>query len=205
MNLLIHRKESIILTTIDLIDKYGIHQISTREIAKKQNITEGAIYKHFKSKNELMLGVLDYFSQYDSDLFLTAQQKETAEEAIFFLVESLSSYYENYPSITAVLLSLEIMRYDEALKSKVEDIYSTRFVFLQKIIQKGQETGEIPPKLSSEMLTDIIIGTCVALCARWRLQQYSFSLRGKCLEAVNAILGSFIQGKINPQRRESID
>jgi AcrR family transcriptional regulator len=205
MNLVIHRKESIILTTIDLIDKYGIHQISTREIAKKQNITEGAIYKHFKSKNELMLGVLDYFSQYDSALFLTAQQKETAEEAIFFLVESLSSYYENYPSITAVLLSLEIMRYDEALKSKVEDIYSTRFVFLKQIIQKGQETGEIPPILSSEMLTDIIIGTCVALCLRWRLQQYSFSLRGKCSEAVNAILGSFIQDKINPQRGESID
>ncbi|NBJ14420.1 MAG: TetR/AcrR family transcriptional regulator [Dehalobacter sp. 4CP] len=205
MNLLIHRKESIILTTIDLIDKYGIHQISTREIAKKQNITEGAIYKHFKSKNELILGVLDYFSQYDSDLFLTAQQKETTEESIIFLVESLSSYYENYPSITAVLLSLEIMRYDETLKSKVEDIYSTWFVFFKKIIQKGQETGEIPPKLSSEMLTDIIIGTCVALCARWRLQQYSFSLRGKCLEAVNTILGSFIQDKINPQRRESID
>jgi len=205
MNLLIHRKESIILTTIDLIDKYGIHQISTREIAKKQNITEGAIYKHFKSKNELMLGVLDYFSQYDNDLFLTAQQRETAEEAIIFLVESLFSYYENYPSITAVLLSLEIMRYDEALKSKVEDIYSTRFVFFKEIIQKGQGAGEIPLELSSEMLTDIVIGTCVALCARWRLQQYSFSLREKCLEAVNTILGSFIQDKINPQRRESID
>ena len=75
MESFLNRKESIVLTTIDLIDKYGIHQISTREIAKHQTITEGAIYKHFSNKNDLLLEVLIFFSKFDSDLFLTASSR----------------------------------------------------------------------------------------------------------------------------------
>ncbi|NTW05409.1 MAG: TetR/AcrR family transcriptional regulator, partial [Peptococcaceae bacterium] len=34
MNSILHRKQKIIYTTIDVIDEYGIHDISTKEIAK---------------------------------------------------------------------------------------------------------------------------------------------------------------------------
>ena len=190
---LIHRKESLILSTIDLIDKFGIHQISIREIANHQGITEGAIYRHFKSKNELLLEVLEFFSKYDNDIFYTANEKESSIEAIIFVLESLTSYYENYPSITATLKSLDIMRYDSELKEKAEWIISNRFESFQKIIQKGQMKGQISSTVDSEAMTDIIMGTCLGICSRWRMQGYNFSLRDKTISAIQLILDHFNQ------------
>ncbi|HWQ42004.1 MAG TPA: helix-turn-helix domain-containing protein [Desulfosporosinus sp.] len=50
---------------IEVIDEQGLQGLTTREVAKKQDISESTIFKHYKSKNELILAVLDYFSQYD--------------------------------------------------------------------------------------------------------------------------------------------
>lgn len=188
METLLHRKESIILTTIDLIDKYGIHQVSIREIAKNQGITEGAIYRHFKNKNELLLEVLEFFSKYDKDLFYTANKKDSSMDAIIFVLDSFTSYYENYPAITSILKSLEIMIYDTELKEKAEGIVTYRFDSFQEIVRKGQLKGQISPDVNSEAMADIIIGTCVGICLRWRLEGYSFSLRDKTISAIQIIL-----------------
>ena len=196
MDSLLHRKESIILSTIDLIDKYGIHQVSTREIAKHEGITEGAIYRHFENKNELLLEVLEYFSKYDKDIFYTANQKGSSLEAIIFVIDSLTSYYENYPAITAILKSLDIMRYDKELKGKAEGIITNRFESFQKIIQKGQMKEQISPTMNSEVMADIIIGTFVGICSRWRMQGYSFSLRDKTISAIQIILDHLNQKNI---------
>ena len=188
MDTLLHRRESMILTTIELIDQHGIHQVSTREIAKHQGITEGAIYRHFKSKNELLLEVLALFSKYDKDIFYTAAKKDNGIEAIEFVFDSFSSYYENYPSMTAILMSLDIMRYDKELKGKVEGIVTDRLDFLQNIIQTGHRKGQISPTMNSEEVADILYGTFVGICSRWRLQGYSFSLHDKMMNAIQIIL-----------------
>ncbi len=188
MDSLLHRKERIILSTIDLIDKYGIHQVSTREIAKHEGITEGAIYRHFENKNELLLEVLEFFSKYDKDIFYTANKKDSSIDEIIFVLDSFASYYENYPAITAILESLDIMRYDKELKENAEGIVIYRLKSFQKIIQKGQKKGQITPNVDSEIMADIIIGTFVGICSRWRMQGYSFSLREKIISAIQVIL-----------------
>lgn len=60
------RKEKIIISIVDLINEIGIKELSIKEIAKRENITEAAIYKHFQSKEQMLLEVLKYYSKYDN-------------------------------------------------------------------------------------------------------------------------------------------
>lgn len=62
---LITRREQIIISTVDLINEMGIKELSIKEIAKRENVTEASLYKHFESKEEILLGVLDYYEKYD--------------------------------------------------------------------------------------------------------------------------------------------
>jgi AcrR family transcriptional regulator len=189
---LIHRSLSIILSTIDVIHESGINGVSTREIAKRVGISEPAIFRHFKTKTDLLSAVLDYFGHYDSDIFQTTSAKNLEPlEAISYCIELYATYYENYPAITAIAQVLDVMRYDPKLKDQVEGILFGRTLFFNQMIEKAQERGELSKILSSEQLAFLIMGTNRELCLNWRIQNYCFSLREQMIATARGILEAF--------------
>jgi AcrR family transcriptional regulator len=54
--------EKILDVAIDLIAKEGFDAVSVREIAKTVGIRESSIYNHFRSKDEILDTIIDYFA-----------------------------------------------------------------------------------------------------------------------------------------------
>ena len=54
--------EKILDASIDLIAKEGFDAVSIREIAKTVGIRESSIYNHFRSKDEILDTIIDYFT-----------------------------------------------------------------------------------------------------------------------------------------------
>ena len=42
-------------------DQYGIQELTIKNLAADLGLSEAALYRHFKSKNDIMLGLLSYF------------------------------------------------------------------------------------------------------------------------------------------------
>lgn len=188
----LHRKESVILTAIDIIDQLGIQGLSTKEIARRQGISEGTLFRHFNTKNDILIAVLDYYSKFDADIFATITQKRLPSiEAVLFIVDTYSTYYENYPAITAVSDLFGILAHEPVLADKLRSILSRRRNFVRGVIKKGQAAGEIRPGPDGEILTDIILGTFRMVTFRWRMENRTFSLRQTVLAAVTAVMNSF--------------
>ncbi|WP_186575812.1 TetR/AcrR family transcriptional regulator [Aquibacillus kalidii] len=55
------KKEKIITTAIDLFAEKGFHTTSIQEISEKSNVSKGAFYLHFHSKDELLLEIFKYY------------------------------------------------------------------------------------------------------------------------------------------------
>ncbi|HMM59897.1 MAG TPA: helix-turn-helix domain-containing protein, partial [Candidatus Rifleibacterium sp.] len=53
------RQAEIIAVTRDLIFNEGFSNFTVRTVASRIGISEAAIYRHFKSKEDLLLGLLD--------------------------------------------------------------------------------------------------------------------------------------------------
>ena len=195
---LLHRKESVILTVIDIIDQLGIQGLSTREIAKRQGISEGTLFRHFRTKNEIMLAVLEYFSKFDADIFKSTSLKGMkSEEAILYYVSTYATYYQNYPAITAITQLYGMLGHEPSLADKVQSILKNRMDFLVQLIEKGQQTGEIRPDIDSSALADLINGVCGSICLRWRLAKYTFPLYEKTMAAVEMLLDAFCLRPVN--------
>jgi AcrR family transcriptional regulator len=183
------RKEYIILHAIDLIDESGIHNVSTKEIAKRLNISEGLIFKLYPKKSDLILAVLDRFCLYDRDMFYTALDKNENElEAIRFYINSYMIYYENYPAITAIYQVYDTLKGDAVLEQKAREIYFSRIGYLTTMVAKAKESGFVRDTIDSESIATIISSIIRGICLKWRLCGHSFSLKEKAAEATDLVL-----------------
>ncbi|MDF2675252.1 MAG: transcriptional regulator TetR family [Clostridiales bacterium] len=189
---LVHRKDSLIITTIDIINEIGIQGLSTREIAKRQGVSEATIFRHYKSKNELLIAVLDFYSKFDSDISKSTQLKYlSAREAIEFWVNSYVEYYENYPAITSINQAYDVLASDKALAGKIKEIFNYRIGVLRTLIDRAKQEGELRHEIKSESLADIILGHKRHVCLRWRLDGFSFSLKDDTMHTLKTILDAF--------------
>ena len=188
------RKDRIILTTIDIMNEFGIHSVSTKEIARREGITEAAIFKHYPKKNDLYIAVLNYFSKYDNDIYQSVKLKQLNPiDAIIYYVDLYSSYFQSYPALTAISHSLDELRYNTALDEKVKEIINTRIDFFAEYICKAQNLGYLKKDVDINILVDIFVGTLNSISFNWRRLDYSFSLKERSSQAINVLLNSFSQ------------
>ncbi len=193
MTNLIHRKEKIIFTAIDVINESGVQSLSTKKIAQKQAIAESTIFKHFENKQSLLIAVLDFYSQYDHDIIQTIKLNNLKGiQAIKFYHDSYIRYYENYPAITSITQGIDEMRYIEGLSDRVKEIILQRRVCLNEIILEAQNLGEVSSQYQSQTFVDVIMGTLDGIIRRWRMADFSFSLNESTMKALGLILGNDI-------------
>lgn len=191
---ILHRKERLIITAIEVLDELGIQGLSTREIARRQGVSEATLFRHFKSKNELLLGVLDHFSKFDNDILQSTKLKKlSSKEAIIYLVTSAVEYYENYPAITSIMQIFDVLRYDPEISDKVMQILTNQSAMIRNLIEEAQQSGEISREADSENLTAIILGFQREICLKWRLSGKEFSLSQRTLATLEMTLKSFQQ------------
>ncbi len=193
--LIMNRKDSIVLTVIDIIDECGIQGLSTKKIAQRQGVSEGTLFKHFHNKAEMITAALDYFAKFDSDIFESTltyiQNGLSGKEAICFYIESFATYYENYPAITAILYIYDTLKHEPDLSDRVTAIYNSRWQNLKGIVEDAQTKGDLSPDFDSEMIADIITGAFKMICLKWRMNNHAFSLRQRIMLATRAILNAF--------------
>lgn len=83
-------KELILTDALDLFSEKGFDGVSVREIAKKVGVRESALYKHFKSKQEILIKIVEKMSLQVHDVYKKAQAPEALGNDIVSLYKSIS-------------------------------------------------------------------------------------------------------------------
>lgn len=190
------RRDSIIFTSIDAIHESGLQALSTKEVAKRLKISEGTIFRYFAKKHELLYAVLEHFSQYDQDIIETTRiRKMKPVEALLFYISSKTANYENYPAITAITQSYDVIRRIPELKDKLESILFENDDFIRRNIEEAKRAGDLTEGADSEVLTDIITSVISGVCLKWRMSECQFSLRARIMQAVLLALNPYYLNK----------
>lgn len=191
MNIL-HRKEQLILTAIEIIDEIGIQKLTTREIAKRLQISEATLFRHFKNKNELLVAVLDYFVQFDADILQSAKlHKLNSTEALIFLISSYSEYYESYPAVTSIFLVYHVLLNEPELSDKIKEIQTRRTASIEVLIEEAAQAGELSKDIDTSIAAVMVYGSFREMCLNWKISNYKFSLRERSISALEMLLSTF--------------
>jgi Transcriptional regulator len=133
-------KDLILLTAKDMISEVGFHKMTTANLARRADISEGTIYRHFESKEDILQHILDTFDQ--KYLTLADQCRARMDKGTLTLEDLLGSHFAfldaNAADIKIVLGTYSILeltrrsmgRFIERMRSLFED-------FLARGIARG--------------------------------------------------------------------
>lgn len=189
MHRFLKRKESILICAIDILDELGVHGLTSKEIAKRQGITEPAVYKQFTGKQDILLAIMERFAAFDELIMNTMIENKIAfPEGIRYFARSFSEYYENYPQITTVMFSYDMLKYEEETYRKMQMIINRRLNFLTDFVKKGQADGDAVNTMDSGIYAEMLHGIIWSCTYTWKLNHCSYSLKERLLPAVDVLL-----------------
>ncbi|MFC6177038.1 TetR/AcrR family transcriptional regulator [Companilactobacillus huachuanensis] len=120
-------KNNIIKLTIKIIDEFGYTNISLRKMAKELNLTTGAFYKHFSTKEQLFSEVTVKLSKdIAADAIKNLNKSDIPEKQILQLAYSFLNQYQEHPNI------MEFLFFNPTSKSTIADS-TTGFEYLDLI------------------------------------------------------------------------
>jgi len=140
------RRQSILKAARKLFFEKGFRHVSVENIAKKANISKGAVYLHFKSKDEIYTHLL--LSEVDRHQRIIKTISETTTdpfEAIKKIVDSYVNFFLVDPELFRILMNymlhpehLELSKeMDEKLVKAVNENIDTITHHLNVAVEKG--------------------------------------------------------------------
>ena len=172
------RQREIIDAAISLIAEKGIQELTIKNLSRKIGLSEGAIYRHFESKLDILKGILDTFkASKDNLLKVLNEENLTPDVKLEKLLYERFEYFENHPAIASVIFSEEIFRHDTQLSEYIYEImFFMQDVFV-KIIQEGQNSGIFKKNVSAKSIGYMITGAMRNIVLRWKHSGFSYPLK----------------------------
>lgn len=172
------------------IDKFGIQELTIKNLAADLNLSEAALYRHFQSKNKIMLGLLTYFILEMNERIsaILANQDKHPSELLKDIFASQLSNFVKKPSIVSVIFSEGIFHFNKELSDKVSSMMMLMQENISKLIQKGQEKELYSKFLSSEAITTIIMGSMRMVVLKWKLSSNQSDLVKDGKNILNGII-----------------
>ncbi len=172
------RQIEIMEAATNRISKFGIQNLTIKTLAEDIGLSEPALYRHFKSKNEILLNLLEYFktemkNRIQSISFKSTETEDNKLRAIF---NSQLQTFTNKPAIVSVIFAESIFHFDDSLSSKVSEIMEMMQEFVKANIDAGQKNGTYNKLIASSTLTTIIIGAMRMTVLKWKLSKHKSNL-----------------------------
>lgn len=170
------RQLEIIEASLDIIKENGIENLTTKKIAEKIGISEAGLYRHFKSKLEITLEILNYFKEKAIETLNSIPENYSKVEQIKYILEKKAKEFSEKPGLVVLILLEEIIPPQPVLTEKIREIISLNKTKLKEIIVEGQRNGEIRTDIDPEILFQIIIGSFRFIVTRWRIENFKYDI-----------------------------
>jgi AcrR family transcriptional regulator len=184
------RQIEIMETATLRIDKFGIQELTIKNLAADLGLSEAALYRHFKSKNEILLGLLNYFILGMNERIATIIADKEKHPSLLLkqiFISQLSAFFEK-PAIVSVIFSEGIFQFNKELSEQVAAMMTLMQKNIQALIVKGQNEGIYAKLLGAESLTTIIMGSMRMVVLKWKLSGNKSNLVNDGKNVLNGLL-----------------
>jgi AcrR family transcriptional regulator len=183
------RQEQIKKAVLSIIADEGLHNMTTRNLAKRIGLSEGAIFRHFSTKRDIIMGIMDdVATDLIGSLRNIALKSDKAEEKLFEYLCRNIKYLKENRGITILLFSEAAHLGDKELKEKLNQILSEQKQFIIKIVKDGIAEGVWDKNVNAEDLAIIYMGIPITFNIELVLNQSGLNVDNFCRRMYTLIL-----------------
>ena len=160
----VERRAVTVEAVLELAGNQNPSEITTAAIAKHMNVTQGALFRHFPSKDAIWGAVLEWVAER-----LIARVDESARDiesplaAMEAMFMSHVEFAAEHPGMPRMVFS-ELQRAEPTPARRMVQTLLQRYgKRLQALIEKGKANGELSAALDTEAAATLFIGTIQGL------------------------------------------
>lgn len=164
------RRQEILEKTLELVQEGGLSCVTTKKIAERVGFSEPAIYRYFRNKNELLLGLMDLLEGMLVDPAVTIKNKSIPPaDRMLAIVQHHADLILKYNSLPVLLFAEASTSNDPAMIRRMKDLLKRYMAVIREVIRQGQESGEINKEMQADSLALMLMGVPESLAIIHRL------------------------------------
>jgi len=170
------RQKQIVDAARKLIIRYGSEHVTVRRIAREVGFSEGAIYRHFKSKKDILALLADHIE--DSlleDITHSGTADRTPLETLDFILKSHLSAVEQRRGVSFQVIAEIVSLGDKKLNRKMSVTIGKYIGHIKGILKEGVEVGQVRDNVDLDAAATLLFGMIQGLVNIWALSNYSFN------------------------------
>jgi len=172
-----NRQKEIIDASIELIAEKGIQGLTIKNLAHKIKVTEPAIYRHFESKTEILMTMLNNLDEFTSKFTDEVLHKNIPPlsklEEIF---KCYFTIFAEHPYWVAVIFADEIFKNEELLAKRIQNLLEKKENVFMRIISEAQKEGSIRKDINKKHIAILFMGSLRLIIKKWELSGFAFDL-----------------------------
>jgi len=182
------RQFEIIEAAGKILTSSGISGLTIKNLAKEMKFTESAIYRHFTSKEEIIIAMLNYLADNIDERFSNATRSTDPVENFTALFGAQIRYFNANQHFVVAVFSDGLMEESQRINESIFNIMKIKMKYLLPIIVDGQQKGIFTTVISAEALMHIVMGAFRLQMFKWRMANFSFDINQTADNMVKSIL-----------------
>jgi AcrR family transcriptional regulator len=165
----------ILRETMKCFLKKGYHGTSINDIAQATGLTKGALYFHFKSKEDLLKRFMEeYESRFLDGLILTVSHVEGgALDKLEKVTRYCAAfgYYNRELCVSFTKLAAELMGVRLGIEPEIKRIYRKYQDFLKKIVAQGKKEKVFGEEINPDLTALLIMAFHDGMLLQWSMNK----------------------------------
>jgi TetR/AcrR family transcriptional regulator len=189
------RQEQIKKAVLEIIFEEGLSRLSTRNVANRVGISEGALFRHFPSKVAILRGIMaDVEGDLITRLRKVAESNEAPEDRLLRFLCTHVTYLIEKRGITLLLLSEAAHHGDDELKSSLRRVLTAMNGMVEGIVSDGIHDGSWSDSVDPRDAAVLYMGIPVSLNVNRILNPGAIETENFCRRMLDILLGGLAGG-----------
>ena len=168
-----------------ILTSSGVSGLTIKNLAKEMKFSESAIYRHFASKEDIIIAMLNFLAdRIDKRLSNLPKSTGNEEQIKSLFIEQFRFFSEN-PHFVVAVFSDGLMEESQPINEILLKLMNVKMKYLMPIIMEGQQKGVFTNAITTEELMHIVMGTFKLQMFKWRIANFEFD--------INRIGGNMVQ------------
>ena len=182
------RQFEIIEAAGKILTSSGVSGLTIKNLAKEMQFSESAIYRHFASKEEIIVAMLNFLADSIDSRLANAMRSSDPEERFKELFYEQISFFKKNPHFVVAVFSDGLMEESRLINENLMKLMNVKTKHLIPLIIEGQQKGIFTDAITSDELTHIIMGTFKLQMFKWRIADFQFDITRSGDKMVKSIL-----------------
>ncbi len=183
------RQLDIIEAAGTLLTRSGVGGLTIKNLAAEMDFSESALYRHFTSKEEIIISMLQYLAS-DMDARLSSVTEKASDPKTMFrsIFKSQFQFFSRNPHYVVAVFSDGLMDASSRINEKTMQLMEIKGKHLLPIILQGQKMGIFTIELSAGELLHISVGSFRLQMFKWKAGNFEFNIEKRGGEIIEAVL-----------------